>query len=297
MKVYQSDKLTEIDQFFTQKSPVIHFLVLTIFFATVIVVFGQPTGLLVFTSQSSTMNPHLQITIATATGLLTLIVSRIALYFFAKWRSISPMGCLIWVLLELGLTMAVLVFTLWQVSGGGRLALASLAGDLLLSIIAIVAMPYVITYLSYLLRQKQIEVDALREQLDSLMTQDSPATDATTDHPVNFYDKGNRLVFSTTGSNLLYIEAADNYVNIHYLNEGHEDTFILHNTLKEMERCLADTSLMRCHRGYIVNINNVKLLRKEGTGLMLELTGSTKTIPVTKTYATNITEHLAPANN
>ena len=297
MKVYPSENLAEIDQLFTQKGPVSHFLVLTIFFATIIVVFGQPTGLLDFTARISPMNPHLQIAIATVVGLLTLMASRIALYIIAKWRNITPMGCLTWILLELGVTIAVLVFTLWQVSGGGRLMLAPLAGDLLLGVIAIEAMPYVITFLVFRLRQKQYEVDELREQLDRLTPKDITVSDTATDHPVNFYDKGNRLVFSITASNILYIEAADNYVNIHYLNEGHEDTFILHNTLKEMELRLADTSLMRCHRGYIVNINNVKLLRKEGTGLMLELTGSTKTIPVTKTYAANITEHLAPANN
>lgn len=297
MKVYQTENLAKIDRFFTQKGPIMHFLVLTVFFATIIVVFGEPTGLLDFTARKSGMNPHLQITIATVAGLLALVVSRMVLYFFARRNNITPMGCLIWVLIELVATVAVLTFTLWQVSGGGRLMLASLAGDLLLGILAIETIPYVITFLVFRLREEQSKVELLQDQLDKLQPKEINGGEGATEHSINFYDKGNRLVFSIAGNNLLYIEAADNYVNIHYLNEGHEDTFILHNTLKEMERRLADTSLMRCHRGYIVNINNVKLLRKEGTGLMLELTGSSKVIPVTKTYAANITERLAPANN
>ena len=297
MKVYQTENLAKLDHFFTQKSPILHFLVLSVFFAIIIVVFGQPTGLLNFTARISPMNPHLQIAIATAAGLLTLIISRTSLYFFAKRNNITPMGCLIWVLTELVATVAVITFTLWQISGGGHLMLAPLAGDLLMGIIAIEAMPYVITYLVFRLHEEQKEVKLLQEQLDSQKTMGTPSGENTAEHSVNFYDKGNRLVFSTALNNLLYIEAADNYVNIHYYNEGHEDTYILHNTLKEMEQRLADTPLMRCHRGYIVNINNVKLLRKEGTGLLLELTGSSKIIPVTKTYAANITERLAPANN
>ena len=37
-------------------------------------------------------------------------------------------------------------------------------------------------------------------------------------------------------SSLQYIEAADNYVNIHYVNAGKEETFILLNSMKNIEK-------------------------------------------------------------
>ena len=42
--------------------------------------------------------------------------------------------------------------------------------------------------------------------------------------------------------------------------------------------------LMRCHKGYMVNIDNVKLLRKEKDGILLELIQDARTIPVSRTY-------------
>ncbi len=204
------------------------------------------------------------------------------------------MGCLIWILAELIIIIAALCFLLWQVSGGGHLSLAPLAGDILLGIITIEAIPYTITYLAFRLRDEQREVIRLRSELEHYQLQETITPMSAGERIINFYDRGNRLVFSTSGRNVLYIESADNYVNIHYLNEGNEDTFILHNTLKDLERRLIDTPMLRCHRGYMVNIENVKLLRKEGITLLLELNGSSKTIPVTKTYAASVTERLAP---
>lgn len=295
MNIYQQRNLAEITPFFTQKAPVSHFLILTVFFAALIVVFGEPTGLLAFTTQSSPIVPQLQIAITTVAGLLTLVASRIILAILASKHDVSPTGILIWILVELIINIAVLCFVIWQVSGGGRLILAPLAGDLLLGLIAIEAMPYVLSFLLYRLREEEREVQRLHELLDQNQSQEILVAGPLGERTINFYDRGKRLVFSTAGKNVLYIEAADNYVNIHYLNEGHEDTFILHNTLKEMERQLADTSLLRCHRGYMVNIDNVKLLRKEGISLILELSGSSKNIPVTKTYASTVTERLAPS--
>lgn len=295
MNIHQQRNLAETTPFFTQKTPISHFLTLTVFFAVLIVVFGEPTGLLAFTTQSSSIIPQLQIAVMTVAGLLTLVASRIFLAILASRHDVTPTGILIWILVELIVTIAVLCFVLWQVSGGGRLTLAPLAGDLLLGLIAIEAMPYVISFLIYRLREEEREVQRLQELLDQNQSQEILVAGPLGERTINFYDRGKRLVFSTAGKNVLYIEAADNYVNIHYLNEGHEDTFILHNTLKEMERQLADTSLLRCHRGYMVNIDNVKLLRKEGISLILELSGSSKNIPVTKTYASTVTERLAPS--
>ena len=293
MEFYQQRNLAEIGRFFTQKAPVGHFLALSVVFAVLIVVFGEPTGLLAYTTQKTPLNPQLQIAITTVAALLTLIASRLALYFIGQRQNVTPMGCLIWVLAELIVIIAVLCLIVWQVSGGGRLHLAPLAGDFLLGLIAIEAMPYVIASLIFRLREKDREVEHLHHLLEQSQLQE-PLTGTSGDRIIIFHDRANRLVFSTASKNILYIEAADNYANIHYLNGEHEDTFIIHNTLKEMERRLADTPIQRCHRGYMVNIDNVELLRKEGMTLLLELTGINKTIPVTKTYAAIVTERLAP---
>ena len=109
-------------------------------------------------------------------------------------------------------------------------------------------------------------------------------------------DRGGKLAFSTRRGNVLYIEAADNYSNIHYINEDKEDTFILHNSMKQLDSSDEYKSLLRCHRGYMVNIDNVKLLKKEKGILVLELTQGARSIPVSKTYTDRVVRFFAGEN-
>lgn len=171
----------------------------------------------------------------------------------------------------------------WSLSGGGMVSLAPLTGSILLGNVAVFLVPNVIAYQSYRLREMRAELIAMRRKI-SVENQTTPS-----DQSINFYDKGGRLSLSTRLANVLYIEAADNYTNIHYLNGDKEDTFILHNSLKDLEKEYSSLGLLRCHRGYMVNVLNVKLMRKERTGLVLELATTAKIIPVSKSYAAAVT--------
>jgi DNA-binding LytR/AlgR family response regulator len=86
--------------------------------------------------------------------------------------------------------------------------------------------------------------------------------------------------------NLLYIESSDNYVTIHYLNKSKLSHFLIRNTLKWMDENLTKNSqLVRCHRSYIVNLDNVKVLRKNKGGIFMELdVVNTPDIPVSNSY-------------
>lgn len=98
--------------------------------------------------------------------------------------------------------------------------------------------------------------------------------------------------------NLLYIEAADNYVVIHYLNGDKRTKYMLRNNLKSIEEKYKGTDLVRCHRSYMINCSNVKLIRRSTEGIMLELDADQNiTVPVSKMYAENVLKtfsHLAP---
>ena len=278
-----------IRRFLTRQESILLFLAIIGALAVLLVVFGQPTSLTEFTEQRTYVSPLGQIAICFVSGYGTLILSRELLYFFNRWREMQPVACGIWLILELLLCVTAMGLVFWGVSGAGKVQLAALVGDLVLGFISLQVIPYVITYLLYRLRETRDEVNRLRQVVDKYESTLLPPADS----KVNFYAKGGRLAFSTKMSNLLYVEAADNYVNIHYLNDGKEDTFILHNSLKEIEKRFVGGSLIRCHRGYMVNVENVKLMRKESVGLMLELNQSTKTIPVSKSYASPVIQYFA----
>lgn len=281
--------IKSIRTFLSRRESIFLFLVLTGVVTVLLVVFGQPTSLTHYTRQQTTLTPLGQVAIGFISGFGTLILSRIILYLCSRRHRMTPAALAIWIVTELLICVSVISLVLWAVGGTGKIELAPLVGTVVLGFIGVLLVPTVVTYLILRLHEAQNEIIRLRQTISN----QDPATQTPADTNVNFYAKGGRMAFSTKLSNILYIEAADNYVNLHYLNDNKEDTFILFNSMKNIEKSFSGTSLMRCHRGFMVNAMNVKLMRKDGMGLLLELHNSDKVVPVSKSYAAPITQYFA----
>ena len=279
--------------FLTRFESILLFLSLTLVVAVLLVVFGQPTSILGYFEQQSSLTPLGQITISFISGFGVLALSRVLLSLVGRKHDLSPAAMVIWIVAELIVCVSVIALVLWGLCGGGTVNLASLVGALVLGMAGVLLVPTVVTYLIRRLREAQDEVVRLRQLTGHQDGQAKQAAEAS----VNFFAKGGRLAFSTRMGNILYIEAADNYVNIHYLNGEKEETFILFNSMKNIEKSFAGTSLMRCHRGYMVNADNVRLMRKEALGLVLEINHCAKTIPVSKSFAEPVTQYFAYNTN
>lgn len=282
-----------IRRFLTRFESILLFLSLTLVVAVLLVVFGQPTSILGYFEQQSSLTPLGQITISFISGFGVLALSRVLLSLVGRKHDLSPAAMVIWIVAELIVCVSVIALVLWGLCGGGTVDLASLVGALVLGMAGVLLVPTVVTYLIRRLREAQDEVVRLRQLTGHQDGQAKQAAEA----GVNFFAKGGRLAFSTRMGNILYIEAADNYVNIHYLNGEKEETFILFNSMKNIEKSFAGTSLMRCHRGYMVNADNVRLMRKEALGLVLEINHCAKTIPVSKSFAEPVTQYFAYNTN
>lgn len=108
---------------------------------------------------------------------------------------------------------------------------------------------------------------------------------------VALFDEKNELRLTIKRENLLYIESADNYVYIWYLNKGQVSKFLLRNSLKSLEDRFNGTQVMRCHRSYMVNFDNVSMIRREKDGIYVEFShAGVENIPVSKTYAAAVTQ-------
>ena len=106
----------------------------------------------------------------------------------------------------------------------------------------------------------------------------------------NFTDEKNEFAISVRDENLYYIAAADNYVDIVYLNNGKVKHFLLRQSLKNIEEQFADRGLVRCQRSYVVNLSKVKILRREDDGLVIDFDHpQLQTVPVSKTYSDRLT--------
>ncbi|MCB2196356.1 MAG: LytTR family transcriptional regulator DNA-binding domain-containing protein [Bacteroidetes bacterium] len=93
-------------------------------------------------------------------------------------------------------------------------------------------------------------------------------------------------------NNILTIKAADNYVEINYQHKDEIRKKLLRNSLKNIESQLAlYSNFVRCHRTFIVNLNNVKRLARNYTGTFLELNNK-EHIPVSRHYLLKVKEQL-----
>lgn len=287
--VYQTINIGSIRRFLSRPESVLLFLLLTGVMTVMLVVFGQPTSLTDFTTQDTPLSPLGQIAISFTSGFGALIISRALLLLVGRKVELQPAVIGLWLMLELLLCVAVTTLVLWALSGGGTLQLAPLVGIIVLGFMGTLLVPYAITYLIYRLHETYTELQRIRQFVDPKDTAFSPSMDKN----INFYSGNGKLAFTAKISSILYIEAANNYLVIHYISGDKEDTFLLHNTMKNLASCVDGTSLIRCHRSIVVNVQNVKLMRKDGASLVLELNLTPRVLPVSKVYAETMVQYFS----
>lgn len=91
---------------------------------------------------------------------------------------------------------------------------------------------------------------------------------------------------------VVFIESQDNYAAIYYGSHKGLKKHLIRSSLKSLETQLADTSLIRCHRTFIVNIQQVLSYTGNKHGLQLSLKNLGKEIPVSRSYVSLLKEKL-----
>ena len=104
-----------------------------------------------------------------------------------------------------------------------------------------------------------------------------------------------QLLLAST--NLLYISSSDNYVEIHYQQNSQSNRMILRSTLTRMEALLKNyPQIVRCHRSYIVNLDQITFFEAKGKGLQLSLKAQPGSLPVSSKYKTDILKRIQRSN-
>lgn len=212
------------------------------------------------------------------TGMLVVVISRMILTAYSKKRDVLYWQYALWILCEV-VAMAIFytLFAKFFPKDGVERDISEIFRQSLINTALVLLLPYAITWLYFSWKEKS----ALLEHIGQEKSADARAKTL-----IAFPDEKGDLKISVMLENLLYIESADNYATIFYLNKSGVSKFLLRNSLKWMEEHLTkDTPLIRCHRSYIVNMDKVKILKKIKGGIVLELDeGRTPDIPVSKTY-------------
>jgi hypothetical protein len=96
---------------------------------------------------------------------------------------------------------------------------------------------------------------------------------------------------------VLYISSADNYIEIHFLEDGAEKKKLLRGTLKKTEEILsAYQQFFRCHRMHIVNLEKIVKVGGNAQGYKIHLQNAAAAIPVSRSLNKIFMERLQMAS-
>lgn len=129
-----------------------------------------------------------------------------------------------------------------------------------------------------------------REEIDQLQTKISQPGEKKL---IAFKDENQKIKFSVLAKDLLVLESTDNYVSVFYLLDEKVQRELLRNTMKNLEELLKDTTILRCHRSYMVNSENVEFVKKDGKKLLIKIRLIDKSIPVSEKYSSLFLEFLS----
>lgn len=271
------DFQSPIPKYITNKGNIVRLIFFTAGFALVFINIYSPFGVETWYNVTR-WQLFFYSSLIILTGVMVVVISRVVMYQISKFKILLLWQYLIWILAEI-LSMAIF-YTLYEMLIlHDKRELLHVLKISVQNTALIILLPYSVLWLYFSWKEKNDKLNAL--------AQGEPIFDPS--KMVAFYDEKGILRLSLKIDNLIFIEAADNYVNIHYYNKEKISKFMLRNSLKKLEETFVNSEILRCHRSYMVNFEKVKIIRKDKDGLKLELDlPSTLDIPVSKSYVDSV---------
>ena len=289
---YTSTFFQKVPKYLLEKrSQIIMVLFVSIFAVAFINIF-QPFGsdTWIDNNKITTTTYFLWSTLLVCIGMIVVAISRVIMYNFSRKPShnITILKYIGWVFIELLLLSG--AFTLLALIVKGNLNLTTddpmeIYVNAIKNTIYILFIPYIICILFFSYQNNKIK---LRELMGENLGFKSS-------NLISIRDSRGILQLSVAKENLLYIESADNYICIWYQKGEVLKKKLLRITMKEISEQLADTNIVRCHRSYLINLDLVKVMRREKENMFLELgVPNVKEIPISKTYGEAVLRRLVP---
>ena len=207
-----------------------------------------------------------------------LVVSKLLMYLCHRRGNFTVLRYALWVVAEMVvLSVLYIVFAMYAAPDPQEFSL-KLALDAFTYLPVMLLIPYaiVILWASNMARREEFEM--LRLSYKAAMRGLDPQL-------LHLYDAKGELKMSVRSSAIYYVEAQDNYVQIFYDMDDRMCSYLLRCSTQKLEKAFEGTSLVRCHRSYIVNTDHVKLFRNEKDGPVLLLDSpDSRQLPVSRTY-------------
>lgn len=275
---------SKLPEYLYEKKNIIQLIFFTALFALLFINIFQPFGSRDWYPNISDFKYFFFSSLIILVGMMVVVISRIIMYYYTKKHKILIWHYACWVLAEvLAMSLFYSLFAKFIPEGGSTRDFMEIFKNSTINTSLVILLPYFILWLYFSWRDKTDKLQNIeqKEEADSLTNKKII---------IALPDEKGEIKLSIMFENLLYIDSADNYINVHYLNKAKVSRFVIRNTLKWIEENLGETTpLVRCHRSYMVNMDRVKVLRKTKEGIFIELdTTSTPDIPVSKRYYADV---------
>jgi len=266
----------KIPEYLYEKGNITRLIFFTALFALVFINIYQPFGAQNWFPVSEIMF-LLFSSLVILTGVLVVVVSRILMIRYGRRNGLMLWQYALWILAEI-VAMAMFYTLFERIVLHGVRPFRDMFRQSFINTSLVLLLPYSILWLYFALRDKVSKLE--------ILSGGKPATDVPVNRMLNFVDEKKELRLSVRSDQVFWIDSADNYIKVHYLDKGKITTYMIRDTLKNIENKFVHTSLVRCNRSTVVNFDKVKILRKEQEGIFLVLDHeAVPDIPVSRTYS------------
>jgi hypothetical protein len=232
-------------------------------------------------------------TVLFASGSLTLVaLSRLLMYKTRTVLKMTYLGYSAWCVAEVVVICLAYSFITVPITEIGWDQFPQTLGNALLYGTISLIIPYILAGMYFALQDNN-QIIRLMNYGNVVMDENMLPSKL---EKITLFDNSGNLKLCVNSSNLYYLESDDNYIIVRYTDSrGDLKRYMIRCKMKTVEESFKGSDLVRCHRKYIVNMDKVKVLRKEKDGYELDLDNDTiPPIPVSKTYEENV---LAIFNN
>ena len=268
-----------IPSYLLEKDNTIRMILFTALFALLFINLFQPFGSRNWYPNVTDFKYFFFSSLIILTGMLVVVASRIIMHHFNNKRAVTKITYAGWIVAEIvAMSLFYALFSKYVPEGSENRDFMDILEKATFNTSMVLLLPYGFSWLYFSWKEK---TKLLEEQKLLAATPDLQRIKR-----IAFPDEKGEIKITIELTNLVYIESADNYATIHYINKERISRFPIRNSLKWFEQNLIDeTPLVRCHRSYIINLDRVKVLKKTKDGILMELdVPQLADIPVSKTY-------------
>lgn len=268
-----------IPSYLLEKDNTTHMIVFTAIFALLFINLFQPFGSRNWYPNTTEFNYFFFSSLIILTGMLVVVISRIIMHQVARNHTITMLNYSAWILAEIfAMSLFYALFSKYVPEGSANRDFMEILKKAIVNTSLVLLLPYSISFLYFSWKEK---TKLLEQQQESRLVPDTSRKKR-----IAFPDEKGEIKITIDFDHLVYIESADNYATIHYINKERIARYPIRNSLKWFEQNLiGETPLARCHRSYIINLDRVKVLKKTKEGFYMELdVPQLADIPVSRTY-------------